>query len=572
MSKKLLLTICLLATTIFMASAQSSWQWGKRGGSSDAGFGGPDESVVDMATDQHGNIYVLSTVLQTGFNIDGHAVAEWGGYDVSISSFKCDGSYRWSKTIGGSGDDHGMALRTDTLGGVYVTGYLATHFITIHIDADSAWFTGTSYKSFYVAKFDTAGTYKWFRMPQADTVGITAYSFTGPLDMDVDGAGNIDILSLLPPGVFGGSYVVSGGVGVHMLRYDRYGNFTGGMPMQITVSGIDPPLKMKRDHRSGRYYVTGAKAYTGGTLSFGSTPITHPLFIGAFDNSGTLLWNRQSTTSYGGNFGRAAIDDTGNIYLACGTGNGDTFNGFTVVNTITSIPYGGPFIVKIDSAGTNKWGMYGSTNAATGGTTVTLNGNIVSIAGEYPGRLIWPGYSDTLSLPGGSLTHIFITRFDAGSGSVINVDTLESATGYHTNAMALASDNLGNFYVGGDFESTITVNGTTLNSAGGGSDFFIAKYGTSNCSGGTLEAPPGLTKGEDVLRVYPNPARDELVIENAVGGSAVKLLNMMGQVMYESSISGDYQVISTKNLVNGMYVFQVTDVACNRTIKTIVKQ
>ena len=33
--------------------------------------------------------------------------------------------------------------------------------------------------------------------------------------------------------------------------------------------------------------------------------------------------------------------------------------------------------------------------------------------------------------------------------------------------------------VGGDFSASITVNGTTLNSIGGGSDFFVAKYGSN---------------------------------------------------------------------------------------------
>src|ERR1019366_10260482 len=100
MSKKLLLTICLLASTIFIASAQPSWQWGKRGGSSDALGGVTDEVVQDMATDSHGNVYVLSYVLQTGLNVDGHPITEWGNHDILISSFKCDGTFRWAKDIG----------------------------------------------------------------------------------------------------------------------------------------------------------------------------------------------------------------------------------------------------------------------------------------------------------------------------------------------------------------------------------------------------------------------------------------------------------------------------------------
>src|ERR1035437_7390315 len=73
MNRKLLITICFLLFTSYAANAQSpSWQWGKRGGSSSSGSGGVDATVVDMATDPHGNVYVLSKVLQTGLNVDGH--------------------------------------------------------------------------------------------------------------------------------------------------------------------------------------------------------------------------------------------------------------------------------------------------------------------------------------------------------------------------------------------------------------------------------------------------------------------------------------------------------------------
>src|ERR1035437_10952072 len=108
MKKKLLLLISASLFTYQMVYAQS-WQWGKRGGSSDAGSGGSDETVIDMATDQHGNIYVLSQVMQTGLSVDGHAITGWGYYDILISSFKCDGTYRWSKDLGGNSDDYGTA-------------------------------------------------------------------------------------------------------------------------------------------------------------------------------------------------------------------------------------------------------------------------------------------------------------------------------------------------------------------------------------------------------------------------------------------------------------------------------
>src|SRR5580700_10448212 len=101
MNKKLLL-FAALVLSVTTSHAQSSWQWGIRGGSADTYGAGVDETVVDMATDQHGNIYVVSTVLQTALNVDGHSITGYGGQDILISSFKCDGTFRWAKDIGGS--------------------------------------------------------------------------------------------------------------------------------------------------------------------------------------------------------------------------------------------------------------------------------------------------------------------------------------------------------------------------------------------------------------------------------------------------------------------------------------
>ena len=561
--------MCLLATTIFMASAQPSWQWGKRGGSSDVDGGGNGETVVDMATDQHGNVYVLSTMMQTGANVDGHAIAEWGGVDVVISSFKCDGTYRWSKTIGGTQDDHGMALRADTLGGVYVTGFLGTHFVTIHLDVDSTFGTLTTYKSFYLLKYDTAGTYEWFRMPQPDTAGMSAYSYTVATDMDVDGAGNIYMLCSLYPGAYaGGAYIVPS-LGYYMLVYDKNGNFLRGNPMQITNSGVSPLFKMKKDFQNGRCYLTGVHPFAD-TFSFGSTQITSSQFVGCFDNSGILLWIRQGTDAAGffSAFGRPAIDAQHNIYLAGRASVFDTFNTYAMSSGGSTAD---PVVFKLDTNGNNIWGANATVNGVTSCNSVVLNGSEVAISGEYPGKLKWAGFPDSLDLPSGSGYHIFITTFDATTGNVLKLDSLASTTGDNNLATAMASDNLGNFYVGGNFSADLLVNGTTLSCVGGVSDFFVAKYGTSNCNLAMLETsslPLPTTK----TLVYPNPVTDELTIENASAGTTIRLLSIIGLQIYEGVIGNDKQVINTGYLAAGTYLLQLTDNNGNRTTKTIVKQ
>lgn len=113
--------IFLLSLFIFISQylyAQQGWQWGKRGGSSTQAGTGVNETLHDIAADKNGNVYALSYVYNSSLNIDGIPVAGYGGTDIMVSSFSCDGTYRWHKLIGANSGDYGVAIRTDTMGGV----------------------------------------------------------------------------------------------------------------------------------------------------------------------------------------------------------------------------------------------------------------------------------------------------------------------------------------------------------------------------------------------------------------------------------------------------------------------
>ncbi|HEY0109789.1 MAG TPA: hypothetical protein VGB67_09190, partial [Fibrella sp.] len=211
--KNIILTALLCTLGLVAVRAQPTWQWGKRGGSSfnESSISAPDEQVIDMATDKNGNVYVLSQVYANAndINVDGNPVTGRGNRDILLSSFRCNGTYRWSKLFGAVQADIGVAVETDTIGGVYVTGrmFYYNSSNTAHLSTDTT--LTTSPRSTFLAKYDTAGTYKWVRRPQADTAYFISNP-TAPLDMDVDGAGNIYWLCTLAPSNYvNGSYPVS---------------------------------------------------------------------------------------------------------------------------------------------------------------------------------------------------------------------------------------------------------------------------------------------------------------------------------------------------------------------------
>jgi hypothetical protein len=404
-------------------------------------------------------------------------------------------------------------------------------------------------------------------MPEPDTITIwNPGSYIS--DMDVDGAGNSYLLCQLAPGAFaGGGYVVTSN-GYYILKYDKLGNFISGTPLQITYTGYAWNLSLKKDFQNNRYYITGTNNSPSGAIRFGGIPILSSIFIGCFNNSGTFLWQRQNNHDTGNPTSRAVIDAQHNIYITSIVSTIDTFDSY-------NIPVSeGPVVFKLDTNGNNLWAKYAIVNAATFCHTIILNGNEVDIAGYYPGLLKWPGYPDSLNIafgPGGY--RIFITRFNAITGAVIGLDSLASPSGTYTDATAMTSDKFGNFYLGGDFGVSITVAGTTLNSIGGDSDFFVAKYGTANCSGLiSLEASQPSPGERELLRVYPNPATDELNITGVEQNMSYRIISITGIALQQGKLQQGSNTVSMQQFTPGIYILEMTGSDGERNIVRVVKE
>ena len=492
--KKLLslVSVFLITTQLF---AQQSWQWGKRGGGgkNEYSVGGTPESVVDMAVDVKGNVYTLSNVLfhQNDVNVDGHALS--GKYiGLVISSFSCSGTYRWAKVISSSSDDRAIALRADTLGGIYITGttngvnlYDSTYF-----GSDTAF--GQSYKTMFLVKYDTAGNYKWLRRPQPDTATYsTVLQSNYTLDMDVDKAGSSYSMCYLSKGLYGtgnNAYSVTN-PGVYMLRYDRNGNFSGGNTMAITIPSYNGPVSQWWLNRtpSGNFIVNGTPSGSGTSLTFGTTSIISPGFVASLNSNGTLNWVKQSALSYSNNgntiLNKSVVDAQGSVYISGSSIAGDAFGGTIFSNPISFAGTPIPIALKLDSNGNTLWGKWGNGEGAYGlAGALNTNGEFV-LGGSWGGLLKWPGTMDSIVHPPGWYAHIFLTRFNAQTGAFIKMDTLYSPPSDNNIVTAMAADKKGNVFIGGSFQSEIKVAGATLTAVTGGYfDFFVTKYGAANCN------------------------------------------------------------------------------------------
>ena len=460
-----------------------TWQWGKRGGGPFDGANiQPHEQVVDMATDKNGNVYLLGTLSSSGApTVDGHQVTGYGEKDIIISKFSCNGTYRWSKVIGGATNDFPGSIGTDTLGHVYVSGRAINNNGT-HFDTDTVTAVG-NYKTIFLMQYDTAGVFKWLRQPGPDTASSGSHSYNTSIDMVVSGNGDVYWYAMLMPGL------VSGGNGWavttrngYLLKYNAAGTMTGHIDPQMNIAAAALPYIHFSRTPGGRLIFAGAQdIYSGPSVfSIGGQPIAHSAFIASFSSTGQYLWKKENA-NYGGIYSRPAIDAQGAVYLAGGANPGDTLNGFVFANTLFPTRSSTmAFLTKMDSAGNHLWTRNASAASASAlyCNVVVKNNNEVWFSGT--GASVWWDSTHKLQIPLNGGYSIYAARFN-GQGAILSMDSLKGAAGGQNWALTSVADRNGNLYIGGEFDNSLSVNGQSLSKDGGASDFFIAKLGSANC-------------------------------------------------------------------------------------------
>lgn len=94
-------------------AASGSYGWTRASGGTGEDWGGQD-----IAVDSSGNVFFTggfeSTVDFDGTSgTDNHTAS--GSYaDIFITKYNADGSYGWTKTFGGTAEDYGQGIATDT--------------------------------------------------------------------------------------------------------------------------------------------------------------------------------------------------------------------------------------------------------------------------------------------------------------------------------------------------------------------------------------------------------------------------------------------------------------------------
>jgi hypothetical protein len=441
--------------------------------------GSGDEYGKGLSVDASGNIYYAGTTSSTIGIASAGFQNSYNGVDKSafLIKFNSNGSRQWA-TYYGSDYTEGSDVILDASGNVYLGGETqATTGIA------SGGFQSTISEGYdaFLVKFNSSGSRIWgtyFGGGNGSTLssGIEVCSA-----LAIDPSGNVYMTGYtqstfgIASGGFQNTYIgdttISTNSNAYLAKFSSSGSriwstYYGGNGLNI---GYDVATDF-----NGNVYLCGVTPNTNGIASggfqntFGGGSVDG--FLAKFNSTGSRIW----ATYYGGSAGEQVqsivTDNSGNVYIAGGTGsqNGIASGGFQ------NISGGGNdgFIAKFNSVGSRIWSTYygGSANDYIESITLDNTGYLYGIGSTSSTNNIALGGFQNFY--GGAFDVLLVKFNNAGNrvgASYFGGSASETGT-------VIVSSTTGDIYIGGRTQSTsgISYNGFQ-NINGGGYDAFLTK-------------------------------------------------------------------------------------------------
>ena len=315
--------------------------WSKQIGTPDA------DPCYSVAVDGSGNVYIAG---RTNGSLGG---TNAGRGDAFLVKFDSSGNELWSKQIGTSDMDLGLAVAVDVSGNVYITGHTRGSLGGTNAGGNDA----------FLVKFDSSGNELWSK--QIGTTG-TDYSFS----VAIDASGNAYITGSTYGDLAGTN---PGDLDAYLVKFDSSGNELWSR--QIGTAKYDTSYSVAVD-ASGSAYITG---YTSSDLGGPYEGGWYDAYLVKFDSSGNLLWSQQIGTSSYDNSYSVAVDGSDNVFIT-GRTTGDLAG--------TNAGNWDAFLVKFDGSSSRLWTQQLGTSDEDGARSVAVDdsGNVY-ITGHTKGDL-----------------------------------------------------------------------------------------------------------------------------------------------------------------------------------------
>ena len=309
-------------------SAAGVHQWSRQFGDSgnDTGYG--------VTADTSGNVVVTGSFVGVVDFGGGWLTSNLNSNDIFVAKYSATGAHSWSRGYGSSGDDHGNAVATDSLGNVVVTGYFNST-----IDFGSGPLTSAGNKEIFLLELNSAGQYGWskrFGGISNDVANAVA----------IYGGGNIIITGNFHATVdFGGGPLTStSATKVFLAKYNSLGNHSWSKVFSGSVVADAAFAQGLAVDGNSNILITG---YFQGNANFGGQTLTsagsHDVFAAKYSAAGAHSWS-QRFGGFGLDQGKAIVADPGNNVILSGYINsGVSFGG----PTLTNLNGGDFYLVKL---------------------------------------------------------------------------------------------------------------------------------------------------------------------------------------------------------------------------------
>ncbi|WP_196889448.1 PKD domain-containing protein [Aureivirga sp. CE67] len=519
-----LLLLCFLIFSTKQFSAQEL-QWAKRAGG-DSQLDWKWERIRFIGTDAQGNVYVTGPISENGTDVDGvehnnHGSLSAATADVMLASFDCEGNHRWSKLMGGYRTDKVSGLQVDAEGNSYITVRLVTGDQAveggIYIDGpeetipfDSSDTVGK--QSIFIIKHDTNGNLLWYKSPQPEDINRSqAYSGSGTRGLFLDEE-NQKLYWIANFKGVGGPLQINEDIQVDedetkffIMEYDTDGNYHTANSIDMTSSPDTSVTETKfiRNKETGNIYVGGYAGYANNPVFIGEEEIMENLYLAAFSPTGDVLWCKQSANEGDIKWSQIhdiAIDyeeDEQFIYLAGHWVDDLEFLGYTFEENEEVVKPEKMLFIKLDTDGNSIWSRTLYCESAFWNTynAIGFSGNKVAIGGTY--KVVKEADGTIIHDKEDNGGNLGILVFDKEDASYISSDFADNTAGGISRIETIAPDKKGNFYLGGNIENQIELNGETISTSGSGKDLILVKYGHENCDCDTPIATFESTKDEE---------------------------------------------------------------------------
>ncbi len=524
-----------------------NWQWSKSVGGIIA------EGGECVTVDEIGNVYAVGYFATSSVTIDATVLTN-GTTGASMLLIKYDpsGNVIWAKNAGELRNNIATSVIVDNNDNVFVAGYFTGQTLTFGSTVLTN--AGSLNEAIFIVKYDVSGNILWAK---------TALG-SGVLDdhvnsMAVDSSGNIYVVGSFESSTlnFGVTTLTQAGIrDIFIAKYDSTGNFQWAQ--SAGGDGPDEALSISVD-AEGNSFTTG---YYGSTsILLGNSTFTNSnninglastdIFLVKYDPNGNPQWAKNDGvvgTAVGQNYGEGVtIDSNGNLFVV------GFFTSPSIAfgsNTLTSSGSYNMFIVKYDSIGNPLWarGTNNSSYEEAYSVSVDSYGNAY-VTGWFIGTSINFG-SNTIS--GFGDKDIFLVKYDSLGNSL----WAESIGGnYEERSYSIAMDANGDGYLTGFFQSAVISFGNTTLTNAGYTDLWIAKFCgiSNNCLTGISEE-----NMEPELTIYPNPSNGFFNTQMTEQTNAqIKIFNLLGECVYQNSVSTSNLEIDLGGEVNGVYLMQL---------------